>query len=73
VKENVGDTDQRVRAVVGTALVGAAIGPLGARSGRLPGLAALVGGALVLESAITRTCPINEWLGIDTREDVGRP
>jgi len=71
VKENVGDTDQRVRSVVGTALVGAALGPLGARSGRLPGLVALVSGALLLESAVTRTCPLNEWLGIDTREEVG--
>ena len=71
MKENVGDADQRIRTVVGSALVLSAIGPLGARRGSTLGLSALVGGVLLLESAITRTCPINEWLGLDTREHVG--
>lgn len=68
MQENVGDRDRRLRWVLGSGLVVAALGPLGAREGRLRGLGALVSGALVLESAITRTCPINAWLGIDTRE-----
>ncbi|GGI06200.1 YgaP family membrane protein [Egicoccus halophilus] len=67
MRENVGDTDQRLRFVGGTALLAAALGPLGARRGQLAGLLALVSGALVLESAVTRTCPLNAALGIDTR------
>jgi hypothetical protein len=27
----------------------------------------MIGGALVIESAITRVCPLNALLGIDTR------
>jgi hypothetical protein len=68
VQENVGDRDQQLRWLLGSGLVVAALGPLGAREGRVRGLGALVGGALVLESAITRTCPVSAWLGIDTRE-----
>lgn len=68
MQENVGDRDQQLRWFLGSGLVIAALGPLGAREGRLRGLGALVGGALVIESAITRTCPVNAWLGIDTRE-----
>jgi hypothetical protein len=67
VQENVGDLDQRMRLVVGPALVLAALGPLGARRGRPVGLGALVAGALIVDSAISRTCPVNELLGIDTR------
>lgn len=68
MQENVGDRDQQLRVLAGSALVIAALGPLGAREGRTRGLGAMVSGALLLESAITRTCPINAWLGIDTRE-----
>lgn len=39
---------------------------LGGRDGNLGGLLALLGGALITETAITRVCPINEALGIDT-------
>jgi hypothetical protein len=67
MQENVGDRDRRLRFVVGPTLLAAGLGPLGAREGRLGGLAALVAGALTLESAITRTCPVNAALGIDSR------
>jgi hypothetical protein len=67
MQENVGDLDQRIRFVAGPALALAGIGPLGARHGRLVGLAAVVCGALIVESAITRTCPVNQLIGIDTR------
>ncbi|MFA9430453.1 DUF2892 domain-containing protein [Egicoccus sp. AB-alg2] len=67
MQENVGDLDQRLRTAVGLGLVVGALGPFGARDGRGIGLAALVGGALALESAVTRTCPVNAWLGLDTR------
>jgi hypothetical protein len=67
VQENVGGVDLAIRSVVGPALMVAAFRPLGARNGRWAGLAALVSGALVTESAITRTCPLNALLRIDTR------
>jgi len=35
------------------------------RGGLAPALA-LGAGALLLETAITRVCPVNAWLGIDT-------
>ncbi|XYI02577.1 DUF2892 domain-containing protein [Sorangium sp. So ce1128] len=41
---------------------------LGGLKGRPGGLVALVAGALIVESAITRVCPVNRLLGVDTRE-----
>jgi hypothetical protein len=67
MKENVGGADQLLRTLVGPALIAAGLTRLGATGGRTLGLAALVGGALILESAITRTCPLNALLGLDTR------
>jgi uncharacterized membrane protein len=67
VQENVGDRDQRLRFVVGPALVVAGLRPLGAGRGRILGIAAVVAGALTIESAVTRTCPVNAALGLDTR------
>lgn len=67
MQENVGGIDYAGRWVLGPVLVGTALTKLGATKGRPAGLAALVGGALVIESAITRTCPLNAVLGIDTR------
>jgi len=66
VKENVGRTDQAIRAVVGPGLLIAGLTLLKGKRGRPLGLAAMVGGALISETAITRTCPLNELLGIDT-------
>lgn len=65
--ENVGDRDRALRWVAGPALMGLGLTVLGARSGRPLGLAATVAGALLVESAITRVCPANAALGIDTR------
>lgn len=67
MKENVGTTDQILRGLVGPTLMALGYTRLGGYKGRAAGLAALVGGALVIESAITRTCPLNALLGIDTR------
>ena len=67
MKENVGGADQLLRTLLGPAMMVAGLSRLGADRGRTLGLLALVGGALVLESAITRTCPLNAVLGIDTR------
>jgi hypothetical protein len=67
MKENVGNTDRAIRFIVGPALIVASLTALGARLGRTSGLLALVGGTMIVESAITRTCPLNALLGIDTR------
>jgi uncharacterized membrane protein len=67
MKENVGDTDRALRGIVGPAMMALGFSRWGAKRGRLLGLAAMVAGALVVESAITRVCPLNRALGIDTR------
>ena len=67
VKENVGQTDQAVRAALGPMLLLAGFTLLDGKRGRPLGLAAMVSGALITETAMTRTCPLNELLGIDTR------
>ena len=63
---NVGQIDQVIRGIVGPSLVAAALVRLGARQGQPMGLLALAGGALMIESAITRVCPLNAALGINT-------
>ncbi len=67
MQENVGTADRAVRSVVGPALMAAGYTWLGGREGRAEGLAAMVAGALIIESAITKVCPTNAALGIDTR------
>jgi uncharacterized membrane protein len=67
MKENVGTTDRVVRSVLGPALLVLGYRRLGARRGRLAGLATMIAGTLVIESAVTRVCPLNAALGIDTR------
>ena len=67
MKENVGRADQIVRSIVGPALLAAGYTWLGGRWGRVAGLAAMISGALITETAITRTCPLNELFGVDTR------
>jgi hypothetical protein len=67
MKENVGGADQLLRTIVGPAMITAGLTRFGASRGRTLGLIALVGGVLILESAITRTCPLNAALGLDTR------
>lgn len=68
MKENVGNKDRLIRAVVGPALIGIGYLALGGNKGKLTGLSAIVGGSLLVESALTRVCPVNAFLGIDTRE-----
>jgi hypothetical protein len=67
VKENVGTTDRLLRAALGPALMLAGYTRLGGRHGDPAGLAAIVAGVLVVESAITKVCPVNALAGIDTR------
>ena len=68
MQENVGGAERVVRALSGPALLVAGYGPLGGRHGRLPGLFAMVWGAVVAETANTKTCSMNGLLGRDTSE-----
>lgn len=65
MQENVGNTDRLLRIGIGASL--ATAGLLQLRRGRLGPALLFASGALLLESAITRVCPINSLLGIDTR------
>ncbi len=67
MKENVGTADRIVRSLVGPALLALGYTRLGGREGRTAGLAAMILGTSTLESAITKVCPVNAMLGIDTR------
>lgn len=69
MKENVGRADQAMRTVLGPALISLGYLRWGGDEGRLAGLAAIVAGTMVVESAITRVCPLNRVLGIDTRSE----
>ncbi|HYP74341.1 MAG TPA: DUF2892 domain-containing protein [Polyangiaceae bacterium] len=70
MQENVGDRDRVLRFGVGGALLIA--GLLGLRRGRLGPALLFASGAMVLESAVTRVCPVNSLLGVDTRADQSR-
>lgn len=70
MRENVGGADRAMRAVAGPALMALGYARWGGEEGRLPGLLAMLGGALVTETAITRVCPLNEALGVDTARRV---
>lgn len=69
MKENVGQIDRWMRSVVGPGLLALGYAKLGGNRGHIGGLLAMIGGALILESAITRVCPVNALLGIDTRSE----
>ncbi|HEU0012697.1 MAG TPA: DUF2892 domain-containing protein [Longimicrobium sp.] len=66
MRENVGGADRTVRMVAGPALLALGFTRWGGGAGRLAGLLAMLGGALITETAITRVCPLNEALGVDT-------
>jgi hypothetical protein len=66
MQENVGSTDQWLRIAVGGALVLGATRSLGARGAFASGLI-LATGALLLQTAVTRVCPVNAALRLDTR------
>ena len=74
MKENVGGADRAMRAVLGPALLALGYARWGGSEGALPGLLAMLGGALIAETAITRVCPLNEVAGVDTarRVPIGR-
>jgi hypothetical protein len=65
MRENVGTADAILRSVVGAAVLYAAVRELGLRQVRPAALMTL--GALLVESAMTRVCPVNYLLGLDTR------
>jgi len=67
MKENVGRLDRLMRAVVGPGVLALGYAKLGGNRGAIPGLLAIITGTLITESAITRVCPVNHLLGIDTR------
>lgn len=67
VKENVGTTDRIIRSIAGPALVLAGYLRLGGKAGDPTGLAVMIAGVLLIESAITRVCPVSAAAGIDTR------
>jgi Protein of unknown function (DUF2892) len=67
MKGNVGGFDRTLRWIAGPSLLAGGYFFLGGNRGRLPGIAAMLGGVGLLETAITRTCPINALFGIDTR------
>lgn len=68
MKENVGKKDQIIRSIIGPGLISFGYAGLGGNKGRLPGLAVIIVGTLITESAITKVCPTNAFFGIDTRK-----
>ena len=66
MKTNVGKTEQIIRGVAGPALLALGLTVLGATKGKVPGLLALVGGVILTETAVTRTCPLYSALGISS-------
>jgi uncharacterized membrane protein len=70
MRENVGGADRVARAVAGPALMALGLGRWGGSSGSALGLLAMVSGALITETAITRVCPLNEALGVDSARRV---
>lgn len=62
--ENVGKQDQMLRALSGPLLM--LLGYRHRETGA--GLATLIGGAVITTTALTRVCPVNALLGMDTRQ-----
>ena len=71
MKENVGKKDRLIRSIAGPALIGIGYTILGGKNGKIGGLATIVAGTLIAESALTKVCPANALLGVDTREKKG--
>ena len=69
MKENVGTEDRIARSLLGPGLMAIGYTSLGGSKGRTAGLAAMIFGALLTESAITKVCPINALLGINTQRN----
>ncbi|HEX7240428.1 MAG TPA: DUF2892 domain-containing protein [Longimicrobiaceae bacterium] len=70
MRENVGGADRLARAVVGPVLLALGYARWGGRDGEIPGLLAMLAGALLVETAATRVCPVNELAGVDSARRV---
>lgn len=68
MKENVGTKDRVVRAVAGSTLLALGYSRWGGRRGEPAGLLSMMAAVSILESAITRVCPLSALFGVDTRE-----
>jgi hypothetical protein len=64
--QNVGRTDRLVRIGLGSVLTLAGLRSLRRGRARVAPAALIGSGALLLETAVTRVCPLNALLGIDT-------
>lgn len=67
MRENVGRVDQSFRVALSGLLGALAVAKYRKGARPLVPAALFVASSLVLESAITRVCPMNRLLGIDTR------
>ena len=67
MKENMGKQDRTARSVLGPSLIVLGYLCLEGRKGKPLGLISMLAGATLIESAITRVCPLSAALGIDTR------
>ena len=67
MKENVGSIDRAARSVLGPAMLVLGYSSLGGGKGKPLGLLTMMAGVSLIESAITRVCPLSALLGIDTR------
>jgi hypothetical protein len=56
-----------LRSLLGPGLLALGYSRLGGRRGQAGGLLAMLTGALLTETAITRVCPVNRLLRLDTR------
>jgi hypothetical protein len=65
MRENVGRIDRLVRTVIGARFM--LHGLAGVVRGRRSAAFAVAAGGFLLESALTRVCPVSTLLGIDTR------
>lgn len=65
MRENVGHADRIARTIIGPTLLLRGLGQL--VTGKWRGVLNIIAGSLVVESALTRVCPFNAALGIDTR------
>lgn len=68
MKENVGTIDRVGRSFTGSALLVLGYEAWGGSKGSPAGLAAMIAATAILESVITRVCPLNALFGLDTRE-----
>jgi|GEM_PF-3432922 len=67
MKENVGGMDQTIRGIFGPLLVMTSYSRLkSGKGGLLSGLGMILGTALT-ETAMTRVCPLNKLMGMDSR------